>query len=183
MGDNGVNPHSLELGKNLIVNNGEIQSAFNSFYNCWQDNYEDGYMQLTLPVIDCSSDPTTCAPLVGAVVVTVVHITQQPNYSDLPVTKAPIPDSQDPQMQLGWSHEDAEIDCAAEEEPDKCVWNKFVDNYGLVGAKINPETGDYRAEYHAKSIYFLKSCEPHVPIGVTGGQNFGILAEIPVLVH
>jgi hypothetical protein len=63
------------------------------------------------------------------------------------------------------------------------VWKNFVDTYGLVGAKINPETGDYSAEYHAKSIYFLKSCEPHVPIGVTGGQNFGILAEIPVLVR
>jgi Flp pilus assembly protein TadG len=183
MGDNGVNPHSLELGKNMIVNNGEIQTAFNSFYNCWKDNYEDGYMHLTLPIIDCESDPTTCAPLVGAVEVTVVHITQQPGYKDLPVTKDPINDSPDPQMVDGWSREDADSACASEADPDKCVWKNFVDTYGLVGAKINPETGDYSAEYHAKSIYFLKSCEPHVPIGVTGGQNFGILAEIPVLVR
>jgi hypothetical protein len=183
MGDNGVNPHSLELGKNMIVNNGQIQTAFNSFYNCWKDNYEAGYMQLTLPVIDCESDPTTCAPLVGAVVVTVVHVTQGPNYSDLPVTKPPISDSEDVQIKLGWSREDANSDCAPKADPDACVWKNFVDNYGLVGAKINPDTGDYSAEYHAKSIYFLKSCEPHVPIGITGGQNYGILAEIPVLVE
>ncbi|MEJ2180827.1 MAG: TadG family pilus assembly protein [Gammaproteobacteria bacterium] len=183
MGGNGVNPHSLELGKNMIVNNGEIQVAFNSFYNCWKDNYEDGYMQLTLPIIDCESDPTTCAPLAGAVVVTVVHMTQNPGYKDLPVTKPAIDGSPDPQMEIGWDRMAADSDCASQEDPDKCVWKNFVDTYGLVGAKINPETGDYSAEYHAKSIYFLKSCEPHVPIGVTGGQNFGILAEIPVLVH
>jgi hypothetical protein len=183
MGDNGVNPHSLELGKNMIVNNGEIATAFNSFYNCWKDNYADGYMHLTLPVIDCSSDPTTCAPLVGAVEVVVVHATQQPNYKDLPVTKDPINGSPDPQMESGWSREDANSLCAAEEDPDKCVWKNFVDTYGLVGAKINPDTNDYSAEYHATSIYFLKSCKPHIPIGITGGQNFGILAEIPVLVH
>ncbi len=183
MGDTGVNPSSLELGKNMIVNNGEIATAYNSFYNCWKDNYEDGYMRLTLPVIDCSDDPTTCAKLVGAVEVVVVHSTQQPNYKDLPVTKAPIYNSEDSQMVAGWNRENANLDCASEENPDKCVWENFVKTYGLVGAKINTETNDYSAEYHATSIYFLKSCEPHIPIGVTGGQNFGILAEIPVLVR
>jgi Flp pilus assembly protein TadG len=33
-----------------------------------------------------------------------------------------------------------------------------------------------------KTIYFLPDCTPHEPIGRTGGENFGILAQIPVLV-
>jgi Flp pilus assembly protein TadG len=183
MGDTGVNPHSLKFGYNMMVNNGQIESAFNAFYNCWEKNFKDGYMHLTLPVIDCANDPTTCAPLVGAVEVVVVHITQGPNYKDLPVTKTPISDSQDSQMKGGWSREDADSKCAGDENPDACVWENFVKAYGLVGAKINPETDDYSAEYHAKSLYFLKSCEDHIPQGITGGQNFGILAEIPVLVR
>jgi hypothetical protein len=180
MGDNGVDHASLQLGKNMMVNNGQIESAFNAFYNCWKNNYEGGYMFLTLPVVNCADDPTTCAELVGAVVVTVVHVTQQPNYKDLPENIGPR-ESNDPQMT--WNRTQADTICAGEENPDKCVWENFVDAYDLKGAKINPETNDYSAEYHAKSIYFLKDCQPHIPIGITGGQNFGILAEIPVLVR
>ena len=33
-----------------------------------------------------------------------------------------------------------------------------------------------------KTMYFLPTCEPQEPKGVTGGENFGILADIPVLV-
>ncbi len=29
---------------------------------------------------------------------------------------------------------------------------------------------------------YLPSCEAHEPKGQTGGENFGVLAEIPVLV-
>jgi hypothetical protein len=37
--------------------------------------------------------------------------------------------------------------------------------------------------YQEKTIYFLPDCNPHVPAGVTGGDNFGIRAQIPVLVE
>jgi hypothetical protein len=181
-GGNGVEHEPLELHKNMMVNNGQIDSAFKAFYNCWKDTYQDRYMTLTLPVVDCANDPTTCAPLVGSVVVTVVHVTQQPNYKDLPMDK--ITDaSVDPYMNGKWDRKTAIASCASEENPDKCVWQKFVDAYGLLQANLNPETGNYSAEYHAKSIYFLKHCEPHIPMGITGGRNFGILAEIPVLVR
>ncbi|MBW2450492.1 MAG: hypothetical protein JRE92_08720 [Deltaproteobacteria bacterium] len=179
--DIGVPHKALELNRNIIVNNGQIDSAFNIFYNCWKD-YEDRYMTLRLPVIDCTDDPTTCAPLVGSVVVTVVHVTQQPNYKDLPVDKIYDP-AVDPYMKGVWDRNKATDSCAPEENPDKCVWQKFVDAYGLLQAKLNPETDDYSAAYHAKSIYFLPGCEPNIPMGITGGQNFGILAEIPVLVR
>ena len=137
-------------------------------------------MHMTLPVVDCEDDPTTCAKLVGAVTVTVVHMTQDPNYKDLPGTIEPQADG-DPD--LAWDRKAANEACVGKENPDKCVWEEFVKYYGLVQAKLNPETNSNSAEYHAKSIYFLPHCEPHVPIGVTGGENFGMLAEIPVLVR
>jgi hypothetical protein len=164
--DSGVNP-MLYLGQNMEVNNGQIDAAFNKFYNCWSPEYLKTAMPMTLPVIDCVNDPTTCAPLVGAVVVDVVWITQQPNLKDLPTYKEPF---------LNYDEWKQPSTCDADENPDQCVWDSFVDHYDLRGAD-----GEL-AEYQAKTIYFLKSCEDHIPEGVTGGENFGILAKIPVLV-
>ena len=174
LGNSGVDHDSLKYDYNLTVNNGQIDSAFNAFYDCWKTHFEHGYMRLTLPVIDCANDPTTCAPLVGAVTVVVVHITQQPNYKDLPVEKGGIT-SEDPRLAAGW--DPAKADSCAAENPDECVWNDFATYYGLVDQDGKP------AQYMAKSIYFLKSCDPNIPRGITGGPNFGTLAEIPVLVR
>jgi hypothetical protein len=184
LGGNGVDHESLKLGINMMVNNGQIDSAFNAFYNCWEKNFKGGYMHMTLPVVDCEDDPTTCAKLVGAVVVTVVHITQQPNYKDLPGEINSDPEnSLDPSSELNWDLKDYEGECSGAESPDECMWNKFATHYNLLQANPDPVTGSSIAQYHAKSIYFLPDCDPHVPIGITGGENFGILAEIPVLVR
>jgi hypothetical protein len=37
------------------------------------------------------------------------------------------------------------------------------------------------APYQKKSIYFVPDCHHQTPRGRTGGENFGILAKIPVL--
>jgi hypothetical protein len=39
------------------------------------------------------------------------------------------------------------------------------------------------ATYEDKTIYFLPDCTPHDPAGTSGGENYGILAKIPVLVR
>jgi hypothetical protein len=176
----GVNQNMLYLGRNVEVNNGQINAAFNDFYDCWLNPpapqpstyYEESFMPMALPVIDCESDPTTCAPLVGAVVVYVAWITQQPNLMDLPTHKDAFTEAG--QNYAAWDAPTAT--CAAAADPDQCVWDDFVGHYGLVGADDAP------AAYQAKTIYLLKSCEDHIPEGVSGGENFGILAKIPVLV-
>ncbi|MGD8801343.1 MAG: TadG family pilus assembly protein [Desulfobacterales bacterium] len=184
LGGNGVDHQSLQLGVNMMVNNGQIDSAFNAFYNCWENNFKGGYMHMTLPVVDCEDDPTTCAKLVGAVVVTVVHITQQPNYKDLPgEINSDSQNPLDPSSDLDWDPTDYEGECSGAENPDECMWNKFATHYNLLQANPDSVTDSSVAQYHAKSIYFLPDCDPHVPIGITGGENFGILAEIPVLVR
>ncbi len=183
LGGGGVNPHTLILDRNMAVNNGQISSVFNDFYSCWETHYKDDYMPLVLPVINCQGDPTTCAPLVGAVEVYIVHMTQNPNYRDLPVTKQNAPPGEFNPPMGPWNQNNAVVnDCDGQENPDKCVWDNFANHFGLVGADLNPETGNYTAAYQANTIYFLKSCRDHIPQGVSGGENFGILAEIPVLV-
>ena len=168
----GVNSTMLWLGRNMEVNNGQLEAVFNDFYKCWDPTYLETFMPLTLPVIDCANDPTTCAPLAGAVEVYVAWITQQPNLKDLPTHKEAF--SEEGQNFAAW---DPPVTCAAAADPDQCVWDSFAGHYGLVGADGNP------AAYQAKTIYLLKSCKDHIPQGITGGENFGILAEIPVLVE
>jgi hypothetical protein len=177
-------PHPmLRLNKNMAVNNGQIDAVFNAFYNCWEP-HKDDFVSLTLPVIDCVNDPTTCAPLVGAVEVTIVHITQQPNYKDLPLNKNPYEDVDGNEIIAAWEPPSS---CSSEADPDKCVWYDFAAHYNLKGADVNPDAppglDPKIAAYQAKTVFFLPSCVDHIPQGVTGGENFGILAEIPVLVR
>jgi hypothetical protein len=56
-------------------------------------------------------------------------------------------------------------------------WKDFVDYFNLKNVLGNSD-----ATYDAKSIYFLPDCKVHEPTGLSGGQNFGILARVPVLV-
>jgi hypothetical protein len=55
-------------------------------------------------------------------------------------------------------------------------WDDFVERFNLQNVDGSP------APYQKKAIYFLPDCLYHEPVGVTGGDNFGILAKIPVLV-
>ena len=77
----GVDHKSLQFGMSMEVNNGQWILSLMRFTTAGKvKKLIRGYLQLTLPVIDCVDDPTVCAPLVGAVQVTVIHVTQQPNY-------------------------------------------------------------------------------------------------------
>jgi len=156
------NPETIFLGQDIATNGGDIQSAFNDLYKCWDANTSKIRLwPLTLPVIDCGDQNNvgTCQEFVGAVEVNIVWITkagEDPGYNDAPT-----------QMD-SWSNND----------PDGEVrWNDFVSHFKLENVDGTP------APYAKKSIYFLPDCNPHEPMGVSGGENFGILAEIPVLVE
>ena len=56
-------------------------------------------------------------------------------------------------------------------------WSSFVQHFNLQNVDGSP------APYEKKSIYFLPDCTYHDLAGLSGGENFGILAKIPVLVH
>jgi len=66
--------------------------------------------------------------------------------------------------------------CSSPFASGETCWNEFAEWFDLQWDATSP------AHYDSKSIYFLPNCSPHIPKGLTGGENFGVLAKIPVLV-
>ena len=162
------NPDALGLGRDMGTNGGEIQSAFADLIDCWESaTGKAGPWNITLPVISCPGNNVgTCEELRGAVNVNVIWITDggtDPLYTKAPTEMAGIAD-----VVSAWSSS----------EPDGEVrWNSFVQHFNLKNVDGSP------VPYAKKSIYFLPDCTAHEPAGVTGGENFGIRAQIPVLVQ
>ncbi|OEU62201.1 MAG: hypothetical protein BBJ57_08025 [Desulfobacterales bacterium PC51MH44] len=67
----------------------------------------------------------------------------------------------------------------------KVRWASFIRHFNLKNVIIT-EGGDEvtkPAPFAKESIYFLPDCSGHELAGRTGGENFGVLAKIPALVH
>lgn len=162
------NPEPIRLGQGMGTSGGEIQTAFDGIYSCWKnagldtdgDGWPDKTWRLTLPVIECPANNIgTCSKVVGAVTVDVIWITKTDKNQMKEV----------PQKMEGWT-------CPAGSTGQQC-WDSFADYFQLKDV-LNNTT----AFYEDKTIYFKPDCTPHIPAGTTGGENFGILAKIPVLV-
>ena len=159
------NPGDVYLGERIATIGGEVQSAFDRLYKCWEaETGKTESWNLTLPVIACpGNNITTCEELTGAVNVNIIWITgsgEDPQYKDAPV-----------QMD-DWSYA-----ADADNTNGQQRWTSFVDRFQLKNVDGSP------APYQKKAIYFKPDCMPHDPVGKTGGDNFGILAKIPVLVQ
>jgi hypothetical protein len=173
------NPDALYFGEDISTNNGQVQSAFSDLYDCWvEETGKEIVWTLTLAVIDCEDGVSPSNPVVGAVTVNIVWIIDQANDID---TRAPQQMELPPEDSEGvspgtWSHDS---------ESGVERWDDFVETFNL--QKPNGELAYWSSEpqetgWRQKSIYFLPSCSFHEPKGQTGGENFGILARIPVLV-
>jgi hypothetical protein len=88
---------------------------------------------------------------------------EDPTFSNVPTQMDGLP----AQGVSAWSNNDPS---------GETRWNDFAQHFQLKNVDGSP------APYAKKSIYFLPDCTPHEPKGVSNGENFGILAEIPVLV-
>jgi hypothetical protein len=162
------NPEPLMLGGDMATNGGDIQSAFNQLIQCWAA--ATGKTQpwnVTLPVVTCPGNNVgTCEDLQGAVNLNIIWITEageDPSYTNAPSQMAGVGDFGN------WSSND----------PDgQTRWNSFAAHFNLQNV---PDGAP--APYVKKSIYFLPDCTPHEPAGGSGGDNFGVLARIPVLVE
>ncbi len=175
------NPDPLGFGQGMGTTGGELQNSFDKFINCWKsglndlnddgvrespidtdgDGWPDRPWALTLPVIDCPGNNTSnCSQLKGAVTVNVIWVTRtdKNQYNEAPRKMA------------DWT-------CDPSSTGQQC-WQSFRDHFNLRDVSTNaPLT------YEDKTIYFIPDCTPHDPMGTTGGENFGILARIPVLVN
>jgi Flp pilus assembly protein TadG len=173
------NPNELILGENLGTIGGQVESAFKPLYDCWDNaTTQEEPWPLTLPVIEClDSNVGPCNKLVGAVNVSVLFVLDQANKID---EQAP-----------------TRMDCTGlscngggvweNNDPSGIVrWNDFVDTFNLQKPDGTPAYYDSFAPdsgWRQKTIYFAPDCTVHEPTGRTGGENFGVLAKVPVLVE
>ena len=147
------------------MNGGDIPSAFTSLRDRWV-NVTDKMRpwRLALPVIECPGNNLSSSErVVGTVVLDVLWITGENDdfsYSDAP-QQMDKPHSSDT-----WSSSDSN---------GQVRWNSFVQYFNL---KKLDGSG---APYQKKTVYFLPECHHQIPKGRTGGENFGIMAKIPVL--
>lgn len=167
----GGNPNPLQLGGDMATNGGEIQSAFSELLDCWYDSVGNPPTQpwnLTLPVVTCPGNNVgTCEELRGAVNLNIVWITgpgEDPGYTDAPMEMG------------GWAFSGTDVNSDGTIDGQD-QWSEFTTEFNLQNVDGSP------APYAKKSIYFLPDCTPHDPAGVSGGENFGVLAKIPVLVE
>jgi hypothetical protein len=186
------NSSSLTYGQGIGVTNGVVDTVFSSllsssgnkgcpdpttnnhsFENCWKLENNDNISlcpsdsedcgkptkpwPMRLPVVDCSLGAPNCRPLVGAVVVNVLWISRDSHK----------PDADAPCSMDGWTSDSTD---------GLTRWNSFVSHFNIQTSSGDP------APFSKKTVYFAPDCEVQLPTGLTGGDNFGILAEIPVLV-
>jgi hypothetical protein len=162
---NGGNPDPIILGQPIATHGGYIEYAHGLLRGCWESvTGKRDLWTLTLPVIECpGNNVDSCARVVGAVTINIVWITgweDDPSYSEAPW------EMENPITSTTWSSND----------PDGQVrWNSFVQNFNLQKLDGSP------APYQKRAIYFLPDRHYHKPAGRTGGENFGVLAKIPVL--
>ena len=173
------NPDEMYFGEDIATNNGQVQSAFSDLYDCWvEETDQERLWHLTLPVIDCSEGVSPSNPLVGAVNISIVWIVDNDNRidDDAPWQMELPPEEFDGASPGNWINTDSD---------GITRWDDFVETFNIrrpdgTLADYNPPPD--RGGWRQKTIYFLPDCTPHEPIGRTGGENFGILAQIPVLV-
>lgn len=178
------NPTVLNFGETLGTTNGTVQNVYDGITDCWYNNpaYDrnndgipDRPWAMALPVIDCPGGAVgNCSDLRGAVVVNVVWITRNDKNQMKEV----------PRLMGDWPPVGDPLRDPAGGDYPKCVgtgqqcWDSFVDYFNLKDILNNSD-----AFYEDKTIYFHPDCNFHDPMGVTGGENYGILAKIPVLVR
>ncbi len=179
----GGNPDFIEFGQGMGATGGVQQVTFDALRDCWgngaNDLNDDGFREtpidtdgdgipdqpwnLTLPVVECpGNNVSNCPTVTGTVNLNVVWITEAgtAQWEDAPTKMG------------SWSYP-ADPDNTNGQER----WADFVTYFNLRNADDSP------APFAKKSVYFLPDCTVHEPAGTTGGDNYGILARIPVLVE
>ncbi len=165
-----LNPHEILLGQNVAMQTGQANSVFDDLRQCWIGaTNRTRPWELTLPVIECSGNNVSpCEKVVGYVTVNVVWVT------DSGANSCNFTGSNLPPLQMGdWS-------CATPGNYVGC-WNSFVQYFNLTLPDGRLATYENNG-CMLKTIYFEPDCSEQIPTGTTGGGQFGILADIPVLV-
>jgi hypothetical protein len=176
------NADELYLGDSVATIGGQVEAVFSDLYDCWvAATSQNAPWNLTLPVIDCPDQNVgPCNDLRGAVNLNVIWMQDTAINIDV---QAPT------QMTCPQYMVDEGI-CTSSWSNDSTDgitrWNDFVDFFNLKKPDGTPAYYDdypQASGWRQKTIYFLPDCSFHEPSGRSGGENFGVLAKVPVLVQ
>lgn len=196
------NSKLINLGESIGATGGVTSNVLVALMSCWCNcEWKDKKtnappseaMNVKLPVIDCpGNNVSNCAEVLGMVELNIIWINEQgtPKWDETPrIMKAPATDSNGNPIVIAWDDTDIEpildkngkVD---EEATGQARWKSFVAAFNLRGpeGELLTETGETDLGYMGSTIYFLPDCKMHELKGKTGGENFGVLAKIPVLV-
>jgi Flp pilus assembly protein TadG len=153
---------------------GEAESTFNALRVCWEQATQKTHVwPMHLPVINCEGNNVgVCEEVLGMVPVEVVYITG--SGTDPHANGAPY-------IMHEWQSDTVIWSCLTTDDP-QCAdghyrWSSFAAFFYLTNLDGNP------APYDNKTLYFKPVCDPQLATGGTGGENFGMMATIPVLVE
>ena len=162
---------------------GTVQSILTPLRNCWlsqpidqldasgapgSDGKPDQPWNITLPVIICTgNNVANCSEIAGAVNVSVVWITE--GGSGQVTAPNNMVAQNDAGGTMSWQRQTGQTDDQA--------WTSFATAFNLLNQDGSA------APLDKKSIYFMPSCSWGNPIGTTGGNFFGVMAQVPVLVE
>ena len=117
-----------------------------------------------------------CEKEVGINQVWVKESSADPHWTDIPLQVAGWEcsswDTAGRPNNINFTDSDGRQDC----------WKEFAGEFNLRTAD-GTSVGNLTHSQVQKTIFFLPSIEYHEPRGTTGGENFGIMARIPVLVQ
>ena len=178
----------LQMG--MGTTGGELQTTWDSFYNCWHaisDTDSDGRpdipKNLNLPVIECpANNVAPCSKLVGAANINMVWMIRStdPKFDWVPLKMTGPPGFDDWECPIVITNGKTAKDL--NEGQFRACWNNFINHFNLVnyeGVSISTfSDSDWQ-----KTLFFVPDCASHVPLGVTGTRNLGVLAKVPVLVQ
>jgi len=193
------NPGAIVLGGELGTSGGMQSTTYDRLRNCWlnQPVPKDAGgrptvpWNLSLPVIDCTGkNVSPCSEVVGAVNLDIVWVKESgadPQYRDVPFlmnTEAAnwaCSTAQAYASSHGITVSQVRVNDLNAAQRTTC-WTEFATAFNLRTADDYLVSTLSPSETQ-KTILFLPNCTPHEPLGRTGGENFGILAQIPALVN
>jgi Flp pilus assembly protein TadG len=185
------NPDTVNLGVEMGTVGGVQASVYKPLRDCWlaapvlKDwrGYPRERWTQILPVIDCPGNNVgPCSDVIGAVAVDFVWVKESgadPQWTDIPVQ---FEDWECSNWVAAGQPQPANSNNLLDATQRQQCWQEFASNFNLETAD-GTSVGDLTPSDLQRTMYFLPSCEPQEPAGITGGVNFGILAEVPVLVQ
>lgn len=191
------NPNPIFFGQGVTVMKGtQASSGFSGPHNitdCWKASdttpqyvprapkgnapphtteFPNDPWTIKLLVIDCNDNSQTCKTVVGVVTVNVLWTMGTDEYAQgyVPVEMSSVPGFVD--------NNGNEVGSWASLNTNYLDrWDEFAQHFNLLQPNGLP------AEYNPFTLYFHKNCDLVEPTGLTGGNNFGVMARIPVLVR